>query len=78
MMAYAAGPVLHENAVDWLRRVRSEYLEMPGLHLTLDQARLLWHLDPQTCSAVLDALLEARFLRRTERGAYVRADGSSR
>lgn len=73
-MGHAAGPVLHNDAVDWLGLIRSEYLEMPGLHLTLDQARQLWRLDAATSSAVLDALVKAKFLRRTDRGAYLRAD----
>jgi len=73
-MAHATGPVLHNDAVDWLQLIRSEYLEMPGLHLTLDQARQLWRLDASTSSAVLNALVEAQFLRRTDRGAYLRAD----
>ncbi|MGE0124402.1 MAG: hypothetical protein AB7L91_02370 [Dehalococcoidia bacterium] len=72
-MAQAAGTVLHNDAVDWLRLIRAEYLEMPGLHLTLAQARQLWRLDASTSSAVLDVLVEAGFLRRTDRGAYVRA-----
>ena len=49
-------------------------LEMPGLHLTLAQAQRLWRLDASTSTAVFNALVEARFLRQTDRGAYVRAD----
>jgi len=73
-MAHSAGQPLPHDALDWLRLIRSEYLEMPGLHLTLAQARQFWRLDASTSSAVLDALVDARFLRRTDRGAYVRAD----
>ena len=62
---------------DLLRRVRSEFLEMPGLRLTLPQAGRLWGLDQASCSAMLDALVESRFLLRTPRGAFMRADGSS-
>lgn len=61
-------------AIDWYALVRSEYLEMPGLNPTLAQAERLWNLDPATARAVLTALEEARFLRRTRSGAYVRAD----
>jgi len=57
---------------DVVRRVRAEFLEMPGLRLTADQARRLWRLDETWCDAVLDALVDARFLARTRDGAFVR------
>ena len=57
-----------------LVRVRSEYLEMPGLSLTQVQAQRLWGLEAKTCGAVLDALVQAGFLRRTAGGGYIRAD----
>ena len=53
-------------------RIRAEYQEMPGLCLTERQARRIWNLDPVRCDAVLRALIDARFLRRTPDGAYVR------
>jgi hypothetical protein len=59
-----------------VRRVRGEFLEMPGLRLTLEQARRLWRLDELACEAVLGALVDARFLARTRDGAFVRHDGS--
>ena len=59
-----------------VRRVRGEYLEMPGLRLTPEQARRLWRLDELACDAVLGALVDARFLARTRDGAFVRDDGS--
>ena len=57
-----------------LRRVRSEYNEMPGLALTMPQARRLWVLDQQTCEFVLRTLVERQFLRTTARGRYVRTE----
>lgn len=57
-------------------RVRAEYLEMPGLCLTPAQARRLWNLDSDLCQAILNVLVEARFLARTRSGAFVRADNS--
>lgn len=60
--------------VDWLHLIRAEYLEIPGLHLTEPQVQRLWGLDPVTSEALLSALIDAKFLRRTRRGAYVRAD----
>jgi hypothetical protein len=55
-----------------LDRVRAEFEEMPGLCLTLDQARRLWQLDAVCCEAVLAELVAQRFVRRTHRGAFVR------
>ncbi len=58
------------------RRVKGEFIEMPGLHLTLPQARRLWDVDEMTCSHVLEVLVDLRFLRRTPRGGYVRLDAA--
>jgi hypothetical protein len=57
-----------------LYRVRGEFLEMPGLRLTLGQAARLWHMDAASCAAVLMRLVADRFLMRTRSGAYVRLD----
>ena len=54
-----------------VRRIRAEYVEMPGLCLTMDQARRLWSLEPRICEALLNALIDSRFLRRTDRGLFV-------
>jgi hypothetical protein len=62
------------TAGDWLQLIRAEYLEIPGLHLTRDQVRRLWSLDDATCDALLEALMEEGFLRRTRTGAYIRAE----
>lgn len=59
---------------DVLRRVQGEFLEMPGLRVTEAQARRLWGLDAATCSALLGALIDARFLFRTRDGAFMRID----
>lgn len=55
-----------------LQRVCGEFLEMPGLRLTRQQAQRLWGLDEQTCVTLLDYLVEARFLFRLSSGAYTR------
>ena len=61
-------------AVDfWLELIHAEYREMPGLHLTKAQVRRLWGLDEETADAVLAALEDEKFLRRTSDEAYVRA-----
>jgi hypothetical protein len=57
---------------DVLRRVKGEFLEMPGLKLTASQAQRLWGLDRESCEALLGALVDARFLARTPEGAFMR------
>jgi hypothetical protein len=61
----------------WLERVQGEYREMPGLSLTESQAQRLWGLDSTACHALFQALLQSGFLRRTNNGAYIRADISA-
>lgn len=55
-----------------VERVRGEFLEMPGLRLTVPQAARLWRLDVPACEEVLDVLIKASFLRRTPSGAVTR------
>jgi Fic family protein len=54
-----------------LRRVRSEFLEMPGLKLTISQAQRLWGMDRSTCEALIEELMASRFLAKTRDGAVV-------
>jgi hypothetical protein len=56
-----------------LQRVYGEFLEMPGLRLTCQQAQRLWGLDEQTCRNLLDFLVEVKFLCRPDSAAYARA-----
>ncbi len=46
--------------------IRAEYLEMPGLCLTVAQAARLWNANPDDCSQMLDALTRAGFLYRSK------------
>jgi hypothetical protein len=63
-----------EVAIDAaLRRVKGEYLEMPGLRLTPVQAQRLWGLDREACDALLGALVDTKFLYRTRDGAFTRS-----
>lgn len=57
-----------------LYRIRGEFLEMPGLRLTIEQASRLWHLDAAICASALMRLVADHFLTRTRHGAYVRLD----
>lgn len=58
-------------------RIRGEYREMPGLSLTIAQAQRLWGLEASTCERALARLVDARILRRTRQGRFVRWDSSS-
>jgi hypothetical protein len=53
-----------------LARVREAFLATPDLCLSLDDARQLWGLDRDTCQTMLQALTDARFLRRTPAGTF--------
>ncbi len=56
-----------------LRRAQAEFLEMPGLQLTVAQAARLWHFDSALCTAVLSRLVEQRFLVETRNHSFARA-----
>jgi hypothetical protein len=55
-----------------LAAARREFAALPGLTLTLDQARRLWALEPPVCKAVLRTLVECGDLCETSRGDYRR------
>ena len=62
-----------------LERLRAEYLEMPGLRLSVAQIERLCGVDRIVCQAVLDALVDARILRVNPDGTYARlTDGPRR
>ena len=63
----------HTTITTWLQLIRAEYLEIPGLCLTRSEAERFWRLDTLTCEALFSALIDAKFLRKTHRGGYVRA-----
>jgi hypothetical protein len=60
------------TARELARRVRGEFMEMPGLRLNVPQAQRLWGLDAVRCEAVLDELVEGGVLTRSERGYSLR------
>ncbi len=62
--------MLHARIIE---RIRGEYLEMPGLRLTVAQAERLCGVEQTLCRAVLDALVDAGFLVVTPTGVYGRA-----
>ena len=55
-------------------RVRAEFVEMPGLTLTVRQASRLFGLDQDVCRVVVDHLVRADFLRWSAAGAVARGD----
>jgi hypothetical protein len=57
-----------------VQRIRSEFLEMPGLKLTPRQAARLWGVESTTSELVLACLADAGFLSRSRDGAYTRSD----
>ena len=72
-----ADPLKLEATVEFhslVERARGEFLEMPGLRLTVPQAARLWGLDADSCSRIFDALVGASFLRWTADGNVARVD----
>ena len=65
--------VSSESVRGLARRIESEYVEMPGLSVTLPQAQRLWAADRHTCQMVFDRLIARGVLRRTTKGRFVRA-----
>lgn len=54
-------------------RIVAEYLEMPGLNVTISQACRLWAIERPRCARLLNTLLASGFLRMSGE-CYVRAD----
>jgi DNA-binding IclR family transcriptional regulator len=69
MVFTLAGPECH---TDLTALIRAEYLEMPGLRVTLPQAARLWKIDRDTCFEALASLVDTGFLYRSG-DAYLRA-----
>jgi hypothetical protein len=62
------------HAPTLFERVRGEFNEMPGLQLTIAQASRLWGMDQSACRRVIDALVDAAFLRWTPAGTVIRSE----
>ena len=62
-----------DTDLELLATIYSEYVEMPGLQLTLAQASRLWNVDRARTAQALETLIDASFLRRVG-NRYVRAD----
>lgn len=59
-----------------LDRIHVEYVEMPGIRLTEDQAQRLSGVDGSVCRVVLEDLVRAKFLYRGPDGTYARVVNS--
>jgi hypothetical protein len=57
-----------------VRRIQSEFIEMPGLTLTLAQATRLWGLERDLCERVVTVLVGTSFLKRTPAGIIRRTE----
>jgi hypothetical protein len=57
-----------------VERVLGEYREMPGLALTIEQARRLWGCDAVTCQRIVDVLVQRRVLRWSRDRHLIRAE----
>jgi hypothetical protein len=55
-----------------LERLRAEFLEMPDLRVTAEQAQRLCGIEPALCKAMLDALVDVKFLCVKSDGSYAR------
>ena len=57
---------------DLLHRIQMEFVEMPGLKVTLSQAGRLWNMPIDLSAQVLATLVDSGFLSRTAEGAFLR------
>ena len=62
------------SKTDWVRLIRAEFQELPGLCLTRAQVQRMWGLDGATCDTLLEQLVQTGFLKETRDREYVRAN----
>ena len=60
------------NQEEAMSRIAMEYIEMPDLKLTVDQARRLWNIPEPVCRVALASLVARGFLLQTRHGAFLR------
>lgn len=56
----------------WLQLIRGEFQEVPDLRVTLEQAAVLWNLEPRDLEVLLETFVDVGFLRRSPDGSYFR------
>ena len=62
---------------DAVQRLKGVFLEIPGTQLTLGDASRLTGLESDVCRVILDALEDARFVRRRQDGLFVQRTAES-
>lgn len=82
MTTLAAAAIIHGDPVsldssepmrsEVVQRIQAEYMEMPGLKLTLPQAARLFGVTTDESQRVLSDLTNDGFLRRDRNGVYLR------
>jgi hypothetical protein len=65
-------PVAEASVTDWIRLIRSEFDEMPGLVLTCPQIRRMWGIDSDVCCRAMNRLVALGFVVRRRDGSYAR------
>jgi hypothetical protein len=60
------------RVADAVQRLRGVFLEMPDTQLSMADATRLSGLERPVCRAVLEALEDARFLKRDRGGIFIR------
>ena len=55
---------------DWLQLIRREFEEVPDLRVTLEQAEVLWKLEPRDLELILETFVDVGFLRHSSDGPY--------
>ena len=63
---------------DVVDRIRTDFNDAPAMELTLGQAARLWHIGPDDCRFVLDALVDAGFLQWTAKRTIARRSRTTR
>jgi hypothetical protein len=69
---FSAHDIMEEHVIRLFHRVRSEFLEMPGLRLAPMQAARLLAIDVRLSERILNRLVAEGFLCKTRDGAYLR------
>lgn len=64
-----------QSTQDVISRIRAEFLEMPGMRLTMQQLQRLCGIESTLCQTVLDALVDEKFLSVKPDGSYGRLSG---
>ena len=72
MSPLADTKVVMRTMQDLSSRIRTEYLEMPGLRLKAEQVQRLCGIEQRLCALILDSLVASKFLYVTLDGQYAR------